>query len=325
MAEPSPDQAHALAQQIMAAAAAGAPLPAQQHSIEQWAAATNLLFDLEQFPAASYALRHLTSIYPRAEFVSSLSVVLDQMPHGAGMTEFHDDPSKELQVARRAHADTAIIFFCAGGSHRLGMPLNAFHRWAGQFPASLIYLRDFRGEFFLDGITAFGAGLEATLRGLRELVADLGARRLLCFGVSVGAFAALFYGLRLGAERVAGLCGAVSLEPRFNAHLRWIGAARRLTKSYPSLALDLVKEYGNAPCPPQTVLVYGNQNWDDRLHAEYMAPLSCVRLHSIPGFDGHNVVIELVRRREFTAMLERFVGIPGALSRRTESPSVALC
>jgi len=83
----------------------------------------------------------------------------------------------------------------------LGMPLNAFHRWGGQMPAHLIYLRDFRDEFFLDGVGAIGGGLGPTLEFLRQAVYELGACRILCYGFSVGGFAALYYGLKLHAAR----------------------------------------------------------------------------------------------------------------------------
>ena len=297
----------ALARQLIAAASAGTQLHVSGYTAKHWGEAINSLFDLENFDAARFALRRLAPVYPRSEFVESLSLVLDEMPAPGAATDFHDDASREVQVVRRAAARTAIVCFCAGGSHRLGMPLNAFHRWAGRLPASVIYLRDFRNQFFLDGIPGLGVGLEASLSGLRKMLLDLGAQRVLCFGVSVGAFAALYYGLRIRAARVAALCGAVTLERAFNEHLRWTGAAVRLTKAYPGLALDMVKEYSQASSAPQVSLVYGEQNWDDRLHAEYLASAPCARLHPLLGFDGHNVVIELVRRREFATLLNDFV------------------
>jgi len=307
-ARPEPQIVQALARETIAAMRSGAALPARQHGAERWGAAVNLLFDLEQFDAARYALLQLADIYWHAEFVDSLSLVLEEMPPPSGGPVFHDDIAQALQVVPCAGAETAIICFCAGGSHRLGMPLSAFHRWAAASRASVIYLRDFRNQFFLEGVPALGPDLETSLLALRRLLAMLRARRAVCLGVSVGGFAALYYGLELGAERVASLCGAVNLECSFNAHLRWIGAARRLTKSRPGLALDLAQRYATAAQPPHASLVYGDQNWDDRLHAEYMGTLPCAELRPVAGFDGHNVVIELVRRKEFASFLQHLVG-----------------
>jgi hypothetical protein len=312
---PEPQIVQALARDTIVAARNGATLPARQHGAERWGAAVNLLFDLEQFDAARFALQQLSDVYWHAEFVDSLSLVLEEMPPPSAGSLFRDDIAQAVQVVPCAGAETAIICFCAGGSHRLGMPINAFHRWAAASRASVIYLRDFRGQFFLEGVPALGPNLETSLLALRRQLARLRATRVVCLGVSVGGFAALYYGLALSAERVASLCGAVSLETSFNAHLRWIGAARRLAKSQPNLALDLASEYAAAAKPPQVSLVYGDQNWDDRLHAEYMGALSCAELRPVAGFDGHNVVIELVRRKELAPLLQHLVGDKSAHER----------
>ena len=59
--------------------------------------------------------------------------------------------------------------------------------------------------FFLDGVGTIGGGLGRTLEFLRQAVSELGARRILCYGFSVGGFAALHYGLLLHAARVLAL------------------------------------------------------------------------------------------------------------------------
>lgn len=268
MVSPSPQETRALAEEILNAAEAQSPLQVKRYGISQWAVAVNHLLDLEQFGAAKYALLHLIPFYPAAEFVHHLSIVLDHLPESAGQTKFVDDPSKELQVALREGADTEVVLFCGAGTHRLGLPLNAFHRWAGAMPATLIYLRDFRHRFYLDGIPSLGDGLQGTLEGLRRLLAQLNVRRTFCYGVSVGGFAALYYALALKAHRVLALGAAVNLEPSFNTHLRWAQGARRMNQAFPALTLDLVKQYAATPSTPRALLVYGEYDWDDRVHAE---------------------------------------------------------
>jgi hypothetical protein len=304
--DPMPHGALSLAQDIVAAAATRRALVPRQYGVDQWAAAVNGLLDLQQFSAARYALQQLSPVYPKVEFVSNLSVVVENLPSQTGVTDFLDDTSKEFQVAPRKGSDTAVILFCGGGTHRLGMPLNAFHRWAGAIPASLIYLRDFRHRFFLDGIPSLGDGLQGTLEALRSVLADLNVRRTFCYGFSVGGFAALYYALPLKAQRVLALAPAVTLEPRFNNHLRWAQAARRISTDFPRLTLDMVSQYAASPTTPRTKLVYGEHNWDDRLHAEYMAPVRYVELHPLAGFEGHNPTIELIRRRELSTLFNEF-------------------
>jgi hypothetical protein len=277
--------------------------------VAHWAAAVNLLLDQKRFAAAHNAVRQLRVPFPDAEFINNLTVVLDHLPAEASMTPFFDDPTKELQIAKRPGADTVVLLFCGGGTYRLGMPLNAFHRWSGQMPAHLIYLRDFRDEFFLDGVGAIGGGLDRTLEFLRQTVYELGARRILCYGFSVGGFASLYYGLKLQAARVLALGAPVNLHPGANYFLRWSRVARRLNKKYSDLRLNMVDEYRAVATPPRVSLMYGEDNWDDRLHAERMRGCAFATLRPVAQLAGHNPVIELIRKGEFQSVLQEFCQI----------------
>jgi len=306
MGTPLPESTQAMVEHIVECAEKTARLNSARCDVAHWAAAVNLLLDQERFAAAHYAVRQLRVPFPNAEFVNNLTVVLDHLPAQASLTPFFDDPTKELQIATRPGADTVVLLFCGGGTYRLGMPLNAFHRWAGQMPAHLIYLRDFSDEFFLDGVGTIGGGLGRTLEFLRQTVTELGARRILCYGFSVGGFAALHYGLLLHAAQVLALGAPVDLQPGANLFLRWARVARRLHKKHPGLRLNMVHEYRTAPTPPRVCLIYGEDNWDDRLHAERMRDCAFAKLRPVAQFAGHNPVIELIRRGEFQSVLQEF-------------------
>ncbi|HLW25413.1 MAG TPA: hypothetical protein VKT22_13740 [Steroidobacteraceae bacterium] len=306
MGIPLPAGVQATAEHIVECAGKTARLNTERGDVAHWAAAVNLLLDQERFAAAHYAVGQLRVPFPDAEFVNNLTVVLENLPAQASLTPFFDDPTREIQIAKRQNADTVVLLFCGGGTYRLGMPLNAFHRWGGQMHAHLIYLRDFRDEFFLDGVGAIGGGLGRTLEFLRHAVDELGARRILCYGFSVGGFAALHYGLLLHSERVLALGAPVNLQPGANLFLRWARAARRLHKNHPGLSLDMVQHYRAAPTPPRVTLMYGEDNWDDRLHAERMRGCAFAGLRPVAKFAGHNPVIELIRRGEFQPVLQEF-------------------
>jgi hypothetical protein len=295
-----------MAEHIVECADNTAILNITRGDVAQWAAAVNLLLDQELFSAAHYAVQQLRLLFPAAEFVNNLGVVLEHLPAQSSLTPFFDNPTKELQIANRPGADTVVLLFCGGVTYRLGMPLNAFHRWAGQMPAHLIYLRDFRDEFFLDGLSSIGGGLDQTLNFLRQTVTEFGARRILCYGFSVGGFAALHYGLLLNATNVLALGAPVDLRPGANLFLRWSRAARRLHKEHSGLRLNMVDEYRAAPNPPRVSLIYGEDNWDDRLHAERMRNCAFAKLRPVAQFAGHNPVIELIRRGEFESVLQEF-------------------
>ena len=249
MGAPLPEHTQAMAQHIVECAEKTARLNTARGDVAHWAAAVNLLLDQERFTAAHYAVRQLRVPFPDAEFVNNLTIVLDHLPAQASLTPFFDDPTKELQIAKRPGADTVVLLFCGGGTYRLGMPLNAFHRWGGQMPAHLIYLRDFRDEFFLDGVGTIGGGLGRTLEFLRQAIYELGACRILCYGFSVGGFAALHYGLLLDAARVLALGAPVDLQPGANLFLRWGRAARRLPQEIPRVRPEHGARVSRRPDP----------------------------------------------------------------------------
>lgn len=62
-----------------------------------------------------------------------------------------------------------------------------------------------------------------------------------------------------------------------------------------------------AASPPQALLVYGAQNWNDRIHAEYMVGLPSVTLEEIPNAHDHNVARTLVRFGRFQKTLQWLV------------------
>jgi pimeloyl-ACP methyl ester carboxylesterase len=230
------------------------------------------------------------------------------MPPADRQLPFADDLTKEVQIVPRNDAETVVLLFC-GNSHRLGMPLSAIHRWLGLIPASLVYLRDFRRLSYLTGLSSLGPDREATLTSLRGIIASLGGRRTVCCGNSGGGFAALHYGLDLGSEAVLGLSGATNLSPDFNMHLRQAVNSARLRRDLPPGLIDLRRLYGTANRPPRALLLYGQNNWDDRLQAEYLSGLPTVTLKAVEDHDEHNVVVELIKRGQFEGFLDWLVRV----------------
>ena len=276
-------------------------------SLSAWAGALNVLFFSGRFDVLAHAAPHFHARSPSFAYARSLCAFLDRLPPvGAGVDEFRDDPAKPVQVARRGGADAVVLCFC-DTLNALGMPLAAIHRWMGRLDASIVYLRDFRRDFYLSGIDGLGSDHPATVAALRELISSLGARRVACYGSSAGVFAALRYGVDLEAQSVLALGGPTNLTLDFNAHLRWGRAARRLHARFPAEALDLRLIFRQARQPPRSLLVYADSDWDDRIQMEWMGGLPSVALRTVDNYDGHNVVIEVVKRGEFESLLEAMV------------------
>lgn len=283
----------------------------ERGTVAAWVEAVNLQMLNGQIEAVEHGLRHLRERFPAVTYASRVSEIFDRLPLAATRLPFKDDPARELQIVACEGAETVVLLFC-GIRDMLGLPLAVVHRWTGRLNASLIYLRDFRKRFYLEGIAELGKGRSAAIDGLRKIVASLGGKRIACYGNSSGVFGALHYGLDLDAYAVLCLGGAVNLDPKFNAYSSYEERCRQLRAALPDAALDLRALYESASRMPAVRMIYGAEHWNDRLHAEYMGVLPCVTLQAVENFGEHNVVVELIRRQQFEAVLRWLVPDPAA-------------
>src|SRR5262249_37523749 len=244
---------------------------------------------------AAHGARLLQETFPRFAFAQNLCEMYDRMPVADGQLPFAEAGDKEVQIVPHSASDAVLLLFC-GRSHRLGLPLPVMHRWLGLLPASLIYLRDFRLLFYLKGLPSLGADRAATLAALREIVASLNGRRLFCCGSSVGTYAALHYGLDLGAEAVIGFAGTIKLDLEFNQQTPMEQTIARLHQELPNGAIDLREAYAGAERAPRVHIVCGDGAWDDRMQAETLAGLPTVTFDCLNDCATHNVTMELIRR-----------------------------
>jgi hypothetical protein len=280
-----------------------------------WINAADWLIENGELKAAQAALRTLNAAMPGLEWAANLCGLFERAPPAEpGMPDFRDDLLKDVQVMARPGAETALILFC-GARHRVGMHLPLIHRWLARAGASLVYLRDFHGLCYLKGVASLGEGLEATTAALRRTLDTLGAKRTVCFGCSGGGYGALRYALELGGDAIS-LGSPVNMEPDFNAHMNHGAVARQLKAAFPDQDLDLRRRIEAAPRRPRSLIVYGERNWNERIHAEHMAGLKDTALYPVTGYSGHATAPELIRRGEFEPMLQGFLAArPGGSDR----------
>jgi hypothetical protein len=297
-----------LAAELTAAFAEQRPVASRSATLAGWAGALDLLFFAWRTDVLAYGARQLAEAHPGFELAETISAFVARLPPlGDGHLPFADKRLRSVQVVPRSHCDTVILLFC-DQLHSLGMPLSGIHRWMGRLPASLVYLRDFRRLYYLAGIPELGRDRESTIDALRGLIAELGGRRLLCYGSSAGSFAAFDYGAALGAEAVLGMAGPANLLPDFNTHLRWAASAQRIRETVPEAVVDLRRIYARDTALARLAISYGEHQWDDRLQAEHLAGLPNIELRPVPDYAGHNAAMELIRRGEFESLVDWFIG-----------------
>lgn len=268
----------------------------------EWAGGVDRLLLMGQLEAAEHNLRHLHTAGVRTRYSTNLLAVFDQLPPVDGTLPFADDAGRDVQIVTREGADAVLLLFC-GGARRLGLPLPLIHRWFGRLPASLVYLRDFRRALYMRGVQSLGADLASSVAALRDIVTQLRASRIYCFGTSIGAFASVRYGLDIGAQAVLAAAGYTNLTPSFNMYLRSRATAERLHAIVPEENLDIRELYMAASTPPRVRFVFGEDNWDDRIQAENMAGVPSVEFLRLPACGDHGVVRELICRGLFPQTL----------------------
>jgi hypothetical protein len=269
-----------------------------------WIKEADALVQLGELEVGAHAVRSIRRAWPDSVWGANVDELFALLPPADPKAlAFADQYPKAFQVAPREGADAVIMVFC-GAQHRVGMPVPMLHRWLSRERCSVIYLRDPKAVGYLAGVEEIGPDLQSTLAGLKTVIANLAARRVFCFGISLGGHGALRYGLDLGAEAVICMGGLMNLRASFNEGLHYASAAKRIEASFPDAPLDLRELHGRAARRPKVSMVYAEHNWDDRIHAEHMAGLDGVSLVQVDGTKNHNVAIELIRDGRFEPLLQ---------------------
>jgi acyl-CoA synthetase (AMP-forming)/AMP-acid ligase II/acyl carrier protein len=282
----------------------------QEVSPFQWANACHELLVAGRIKVLEYAARNLRESHPDVKYIATLVAWFDAIPRQLpSPLRFFENADADVQIVRRADCDTVLFCFCAADG-TLGVPLNLAHEWLGRLPVSLVYLKDFRNIYGASGYPTLGPDREAAVTALQQLAQNLGATRLFTFGVSLGGYAALYYGQRLGAQGVLSLGSSTDLTPEF------IGQSPPLTRTYLDViqqaadyAVNLRTIYQAAERRPSVLLAYSQQVEHDWLQAEQMAGLPGVHLIAVRNYIHHNVIDPLIQRQELLDLLMRLLSL----------------
>jgi hypothetical protein len=297
----------ALIAQLAARRSCGKPIDFSQATHYQWAAACHEMWEAGRIDELEYAVRLLHPQYPDMTYLESLVALFDGLPRTPpAPPAFCDDPAAEIQVVRRSGCDAVLLAFCACQG-TLGLPVNFIHQRLGRLPASLVYIKDFENLAGACGFPTLGPGRAASLAALQRIADEVGGRRIYTLGVSMGGYAALYYGLQLGAEGVLNLAGATDFTPSFVESLgpvapEYLG----LRQAAPDYTMNLRETYAAAPRRPHVIIAYSAGNPRDRQQAERMAGLPNVELVAV-DYAQHNVLDPLIRNGEFLPLLQRLL------------------
>lgn len=298
MLDSTPRAAGDLARYLCFARKAGVDVDFHKIDKKLWGLALEDLIYHHPLDVATFAAPQIARAFPEAAYFQTMMAVLAGLPpqsDDASFAAFRDDSALEVQIVPRVGARAALIGFC-GRAQKMGMPLNLIHRWFGRLGVHVIYLRDYQSTTYDNGIRSLATDLTGTLRALREIIADLGVKRLVCYGNSLGSYGALRYALELHAEAVLAFAGPTTLDPGFKDFS--LLAQRRVAPG-----LDLRPLYHTASHAPRAHIVFGELHAFDRAHAINFAGLPTVSLEMAPGCKSHEVFLYAL----FNGRYERLV------------------
>lgn len=256
-------------------------------------AAARKLLDIARFSSRSDALRQM----------EDASVIL-----GCAEPGVVGPLVERVPGARRV----IIVFYGVGSGFWVLAPV--LRRYLKPLGCHLVFVRDSRKIGHLGGIEGVGADYQGSVAALRRLIDRLGATKIATMGMSLGGYAALRYGLELGADRVLGLGAYTNVKPG-EVETNGKDALTRIARTIPSMALDLLPLYAAAEPPPRVALWYGAEHNGDRQQAERFGTLRGVELHAVAALDDHDVLRQMMSSGEIrtvTAWLADPAGVEAA-------------
>lgn len=270
------------------------------HDEKLWMLAIDLLVSEGELDAATAAIGPLLARFPKSRTLGNLEMVLSRMPppvDDARFAGFRDDLNAEVQVVPRAGARTVLLGF-GGNRGKMGVPLNIIHRWFGQEGVHVIYLRDMVTKLFMRGIASLGPDYPATMAALRGIFDELGADRIVCQGNSGGGFAALRFGLDLGAESI--LTFGAQSHPFLDPDKKTIRLIERFGVKE---AVDLRPLFDSAERPPKVRFVFSADHERDALQAKNMDGAKGVTLEPVFTEGDHGVMLPLIKNGRYNELL----------------------
>ncbi len=215
-------------------------------------------------------------------------------------------------LAFPADSDVTVVFFSGFAGHMNILPLDKFHWHARTLPANIVYVRDTMKCLHLSGIQGIDGRLDGAVDYLGELLAAMGTRKLVSVGFSSGSFAALAYGMRLGARRCLAFSpvsrlddGILDDDPRGSANPQARRVFQRLARD-----LDLRKLIRSHP-DSRVDLYYGDGCGEDKIHVDYLRDLRNVRHHPVPSASEHGIAMRMIARGSFRTALAAVIGPAG--------------
>ncbi|NYE60501.1 hypothetical protein FHW58_001653 [Duganella sp. 1224] len=182
-----------------------------------------------------------------------------------------------------------------------------------------ILVRDSGNSWYHRTIGGLGTHPDETAESLRALMREIRPRKVVTIGQSMGAYAALMYGMLLDAQQVIAFGPLSFLDPAqalLYHERRWLTVMRDLATSPPPSRYDDLLALGRtrARLPEMHILFGTKPDLEggtesvnlDAMHAHRLAALGHCTLYPFP-YSGHLVVQHLIDTKRINALLAKII------------------
>lgn len=183
-----------------------------------------------------------------------------------------------------------------------------------------ILVRDSGNAWYHRRIDGLGDHPDETAASLRALIDAIQPGRVVTIGQSMGAYAALMYGLLLEVEQVIAFGPLSFLDPQqalLYHERRWLAVMRDLAARPPASGYDDLAALGRAKAgklPDMHILFGTKPDQDgatesvnlDAMHAHRLAAMGNCTLYPYP-YSGHTVVQHLIDTKRINALLAQII------------------
>jgi pimeloyl-ACP methyl ester carboxylesterase len=182
-----------------------------------------------------------------------------------------------------------------------------------------ILVRDSGNAWYHRRIDGLGTHPDETAEGLRALIREIRPSKVITIGQSMGAYAAVMYGLLLDAKQVLAFGPLSFLDPQqalLYHDRRWLSVMRDLAANPPASGYYDLQALGRAKAGalPEMHIIFGTKPDQggkesvnlDAMHAQRLAAIDNCTLHPYP-YSGHTVVQHLIDTKRINALLARLI------------------
>lgn len=206
-----------------------------------------------------------------------------------------------------AGSDRTVLVF-PGRLSDMWVSVYLMQRLLEPFGVNVIHVFDPLDAFHLGGFGGMGRTMEAAQDVLRRLATNIGTRQLYCFGQSSGGYAALRYGLDLGAKAMLAFSPMIvqPRRPRWLAHIH-AKTGRRFEPEEIDLR-SLYRRYEDeGRSAPRTTIFCGASNQADMRSAAELTGIAGVRHFTLAGISAHDIIPNLLHSQLLRPILARFL------------------